>query len=386
MARFGSKYTLPFDAWPEVDKRFWNRHFLRSLSKVSHSRGRVLRPVSVQHCLCGYSSWLAFLRDGGLLDEEVDPRRRATPKAIHRYVESLLGRVSARTASIAVWRLWTIFRSTDNDRRWSWLREIERGLRCASRKPSVVKVPSCAPADLFAAGIRLMESADRGSSTFSAGAAVKYRDGLIIALLALRPIRLTNLRNIRIGHQLIWNAGAAWLHFGASEMKAGRPMQFPIPEPLLPRLRRYLQAVRPWLLGSARHDHLWVSIRHHPLALGAICNLVADRTLDAVGLRVPPQQFRHVAATWQASADPVNAEAGRFLLGHSDFRTTERYYVGTSTRLGGDKLQDTIQHYRREGAAIQVQLQWPKPRSEFGWPPLLPPPWKGFTSLTKPRK
>jgi hypothetical protein len=61
-------------------------------------------------------------------------------------------------------------------------------------------------------------------------ALLDYRDGLMIALLAARPLRRRNLAMITIGRQLI-RVGDAWdLIFAAEETKTGQPIEAILPD------------------------------------------------------------------------------------------------------------------------------------------------------------
>ena len=56
--------------------------------------------------------------------------------------------------------------------------------------------------------------------------ACKYRDGLIVALFAARPIRLANMTEMTIGRQLLADNDRWLCRFTADEMKDDRPFAF----------------------------------------------------------------------------------------------------------------------------------------------------------------
>jgi len=65
---------------------------------------------------------------------------------------------------------------------------------------------------------------------------VVYRDGLMIALLAQRPLCLRTFSLIRVGTHLR-KVGEEWrLVFEGPETKSGRPFEITVPEKLVPSL------------------------------------------------------------------------------------------------------------------------------------------------------
>jgi len=85
-------------------------------------------------------------------------------------------------------------------------------------------------------------------------AAVCYRDGLMIALLALRPVRLRTFSLIRVGTHLR-QVGEEWrMVFEGPESKSGRAFEITVPEKLVQSLEYYLQEIRPKFTGADRHD------------------------------------------------------------------------------------------------------------------------------------
>ena len=96
-------------------------------------------------------------------------------------------------------------------------------------------------------------------------AAITYRDGLIIALLAARPLRLRNLTGLDLDHTLVRRGTQWWIEFSESETKTNNVIELPWPEALVAPLETYLARHRHVLAnmrgGSTRPvgDALWVS-------------------------------------------------------------------------------------------------------------------------------
>ena len=84
---------------------------------------------------------------------------------------------------------------------------------------------------LYALGIKLMDRAITdciAAENTSKAQAFAYRDGLMIALLALIPLRRRTMAVLRIGRQLV-QSGDRWaLDIPAGDVKTKRPLEFSI--------------------------------------------------------------------------------------------------------------------------------------------------------------
>jgi hypothetical protein len=155
---------------------------------------------------------------------------------------------------------------------------------------------------------------------------VTFRDGLMIGVLALRPVRRRTFSLIRV-HGHLQRVGDEWrMIFAGSETKSGRPFETSVPDWIVPFLERYLREVRPVYPAAAQHDGLWCSTKGSPLTDKAIYRIITDRTRDAFGQPVNPHLFRHCAATTIAVFQPSQIGIARDLLGHASMATTNAYY------------------------------------------------------------
>src|SRR5262249_54767448 len=138
--------------------------------------------------------------------------------------------------------------------------------------------------DLVDLGRRMMKSAEQVKSWSRRRRAVHYRDGLMIAIGAYRPLRLANFASIVLGVHLVQQRGRWWLQFSASEMKAKRPYEVAFPRALIPELDHYLAVHRPVLLAgesgqlSPGTDALWVSEIGTMLESGALATRIRKHT------------------------------------------------------------------------------------------------------------
>jgi integrase len=172
-------------------------------------------------------------------------------------------------------------------------------------------------------------------------ASLVYRDGLIIALLAVAPMRRRNVTSLTVG-QNVMRVGESWIVvLEAGETKNRRALEYPLPALLGRALDWYLEAFRPVLFGSSRHGGLWASAKGVPLTGNAIYEAVCRRTREAFGEPVNLHLFRDAAATFWALKDPARARGVSGLLGHEP-RMTERHYNQANGISAGRKLANAL--------------------------------------------
>ena len=160
------------------------------------------------------------------------------------------------------------------------------------------------PNEILSGALAFLDAVPGGTFNYEMLRACKYRDGLIVALFAARPIRLANMTEMTIGRQLLADNDRWLCRFTADEMKDDRPLAFFIPDTLCPYLETYLNVSRPLLLKCNRHDRLWISTRSAPMREQAIYWNTCQLTDELFGRPINPHLFRDCAASAIASDDP----------------------------------------------------------------------------------
>ena len=113
---------------------------------------------------------------------------------------------------------------------------------------------------LVEAGLTLVAEAENSRKMSKLGQARQVRNGLMVAMLAMHPIRLKNFADLEIGRNFIEIKGSWWIVLSASETKEGRPDERRIDDLLQPALDRYLRKCRPVLAGADQSTAaLWLS-------------------------------------------------------------------------------------------------------------------------------
>jgi integrase/recombinase XerD len=184
-----------------------------------------------------------------------------------------------------------------------------------------------APSLLFAAGLARMDRVEHEQQRKHDVRNVRYRDGLMMAILAARAFRRGNLAQMRVGRHITKVDGVYICTFGAAETKNGRELVEPLPAELTSYIDHYLAEVRPALLRGHASDAFWVSTYRAALSEQSIYTKICAATAEELGVKLSPHLFRDALATGIATDDPEHIRMASRLLGHADPRTTERHYI-----------------------------------------------------------
>src|ERR687891_2515761 len=227
-----------------------------------------------------------------------------------------------------------------------------------------------APSLLFAAGLARMDRVEHEQHRKHDVRHVRYRDGLMLAILAARAFRRGNFQQMRVGRHITKVDGVYVCSFAAAETKNGRELVEPLPVALTPYIDRYLAEVRPALLRGHVSDAFWVSTYRGPLSEQSIYTKVCAATEEELGVRLNPHLFRDALATGIATDDPEHIRMASRLLGHADSRTTERHYVHAQAITASRRYNGVVLPIRDAAvAAFSDQVRLPRPHIESrGWP------------------
>jgi integrase len=238
---------------------------------------------------------------------------------------------------------------------WTWIRHIAARVRARHVPVRDKRGRMIGDEELVELGLMLMETAE--TRTTDRLRTIAFRDGLLIALLAMRPaMRRRNITAIELDRHLRL-LGDTWIvAFAEGETKTGAALEFPWPEILLTPLEEWLARWRPMLLQRKGRwtrpvgKALWLSSHGSPMTQQSIYDRIVKRTREAFGKPINPHLFRDCAATTLAYADPQHIGVAAPLLGHRSFQTTERYYLQARMGEAGRRLQQdllSIRHSRK---------------------------------------
>ena len=343
----GCQHALPFNDWPLSDQQMWKTVIAEGDLLDGCGPGAVWAPTTKNNTRKAYGYWLYWLAVTEGLDETVNPMDRITPERIAAYVKSLEGAVASSTIFTYILDLLRLAKPVAPNKDWAWFTDIKNRL-WARAKPAKDKSQRVRPSiDLFELGLDLMNNAAGIKCRYNSQASeTQYRDGLMIALLAARPLRLKNLASIEIGLHLIKVNGIYWLRFDADEVKNRKHIEVPVPEVLTPLIEQYCTIHRPILLGTSMSNSMWVSRLGKQLSQSTIHYHIKNRTKKAFGVSLSPHLFRDCAATSVAIEDPHHVRIAMNVLGHHSLATTQRFYDQSQMLAAGRAYQSALGNLR----------------------------------------
>jgi integrase/recombinase XerD len=318
--------------WPAEDRRNWTLNRLGKGLEGRDNPAAAWSERTTEKNEDGYGRYLAWLAREGLLIEDEAVTARITPERVISYTASLKSHFSSVSVGATIGALCSAARALDPDADWSWLRRRSSRLKLKAKPSREKRLAMQHTLDLYRFGKRLMDTADRGNGR-TVGAAQRYQSGLIIALLAARPLRIRNFQAITIGESLRWDGVRYWLAFTTDDTKMHMPIEEPLPDDLIPYLEAFFRTWRLVLLRQARkydgeptHRRLWVDRFGKPMKESTLRSLIKRFTEKEFGTAIWPHLFRDCLLTSVAVDQPDLMRIGATLLGHASSRTGEKHY------------------------------------------------------------
>lgn len=341
----------PVSDWPPPDRAMWET-LLRPGGPFD-DRGALshLRPTSIatlEHRYGRWLGWLARCEPEALLEPPTD---RATITRLFAWLEAL-DHLAPMSKLMFVSGTLRVLRAAAPEKDWRSQRHLEAHLkRSAGRGNRERKRGRVLSSDtLLEAGVRLA-GPQADAATTELEAAKRRRDGTMVAMLALMPMRRRAFAGLRLGHSVHITDNEILVALPEEMTKNGLSWETPVPPQVTPLLLRYLNETRQWLMarGQARHDYLWVNDRGAPfLELNHFGNRIAEITTRITGVRVPAHFFRDSAATTLARISPEAARLIRPILAHSALGTAERHYIQARSIEAGRDYAALINRMKRD--------------------------------------
>jgi integrase len=310
------KLHLAHTRWPSSDRLLWARAFGHD-DPFAEVR---LAKASEENCMWAWRRFLGFLANNEPEALKIPPAERLTKGRVKLFAAHLAETNAPNSVASLVEAMYTAARAMMTDHDWNWLKAIKSRLQMAAPAKSATG-PVITSVQLLELGLQLMdESKPLPDHAFSIHDAVDYRDGLMAALVAYIPIRPKNLTALEISRHVVLEGDRWFVIVPSEETKTGTPIEFSIPEMLVPHLIFYLDVVRPRILRRGTCKALWVSPKGGALSYVGIVKSF-HRLSDRLGVRIAPHDARDAAATTWAISAPEQIGVARDLLTHSHLRT-----------------------------------------------------------------
>jgi len=345
-----ARRSMPFDEWPELDRHGWERATTRGDVFDDSGRGASwadrTKTTNIQH----YSRWLGYLAFIEELMAEVSPSDRVTRDAVSRYNKHLigLGTVAPRTRLSMLVGLKETIRAMTPERNWRWLQDM-----CNHVQRNAV--PSREKQQRVRSSIEIYEAALKGLAALPADFTklahlIDYRDHLMLALLAARPLRKKNFASLRLDRHVV-RRDAKWLiTIKGDETKTGQAIEFWVPDGLVIWFERYLTEIRPLFPGAESSIQLWLTKDGPAIGSQFLYYRITKLTKRLFGAPINPHLLRDCAATTLAMESADLVQTAPALLGHRHASTTARYYVQARNLDASRKINSIMD-------AVKTQLE-----------------------------
>ncbi len=164
-------------------------------------------------------------------------------------------------------------------------------------------------------------------------AAIKAQLALALEFRLMAPIRMVNLIDVRVGHELVrvGNHGRPYrLVIAATETKNTEPIEFELPAELSDMIDLYLRDHHP-LLTRPGNPYLFPAAAGGHKAQGTLSQQLQGLLYTHLGFKMTPHQFRHLSAWLYLRRRPGDFVTVQKLLGHKNIKTTMNFYAGLDT-------------------------------------------------------
>ncbi len=341
---------LRFEEWPEADRLAWvamfqKGHPLDGSGPLSH-----YRDASILHLRNAYSYWLAWVgsEDPAVLLEP--PLGRITAERMVAW-RNAMTHLAPYSVSSHLQALGRVLRALDRDRPERRERAvINHAAARAERVGSERKRGRIVDTSVLLDAGLLQFRQHIAAIASDPKAALHCRDGVMIMLLALMPMRRRPFVGLELGRSLRRTATGWHVTLSEADLKCGESWESAVPQVLVEPLSAYVDLVRPCLAGAAgtEHKHLWLTWDGRPMDAPYVGVRMKELTVRLIGRDISCHLFRDCAATTLAVTSPDMARLTKGLLGHSSDRTATRYYNQATSLEAGRLLGARVEAIRRK--------------------------------------
>jgi len=225
--------SLITDVSPITRSRRRRDQCLQNDDPFSDAAGARLAKTALYRIWMGWRRFLGFLAMAEPTALEIAPAQRVTIARVRRFADHLAETNTPHSVASQIDALYGAARAMMPEQDWSWLRSVKARLYSAAgpKGPSGPVITSVQLVDL---GQELMtESKMVPGTPIRMTDAIRYRDGLMIALLGLVPLRHKNFAALQIGRDLIKEGEDWFVAIPAEDTKTKIAMDFPVPRPAL---------------------------------------------------------------------------------------------------------------------------------------------------------
>ena len=369
--------SVPIVDWTIADRTAWERAIAPRARLCKGGAGAHLARITQNDLARRYGYFVDHLMRNDLFKPGALPAGQVTPDRIETFVEELRSRVGSVTTANTIYKLRRAAELLDPNRDFAWLAEIEKDLALMMR-PKSKDHRIVDPDLLFEAGLALVEEAAGNPALTPLRRAMQVRNGIMVALLTLCPIRLKNFAALELQASFRRVGTRWWIVLDRKDTKSRRPDERRVPRDLDAAIEAYLLIHRPVLaaantkacvepldpqdrvatppnsptscadLLASITGPLWLSSNTGQcMTYSAVEHAITETTRLTLGVAVSPHLVRTCAATaiYTHAGDNPNLASG--VLQHTDPKVTEEHYNRATSISAARQYAEIVKSFSR---------------------------------------
>lgn len=362
MDPFADLTYLPVDQWPDEDRRAWASAHVKGTYFTTGGRASEWAPSTDERCEVEYGRLLLyFARNGQLKPVTRVGLRINNPKPLTGFLDWISGEIAPKSVVAALGHILQTVRALDERADRTLLLRARSRLARTAKPVRKIDDQLLPPRELWELGLEMMQEAETSVVLSAKHRAVLYRDGLLIAFLALCPLRRRNAVALREDEHLEVMSGSTALTIPAEQYKSRQEFNATLPQVLMERIRIYWNDYRPALAWrpDTNKAALWVTMRGTVMAVDTMSDRIERVLWERKERRFSSHMFRHSAATFIADVSPKLALLAVGVLGHSSYQTAHDHYIrGQQTRALTQYQDEVLAIIEGAGGATDFEFDW----------------------------
>jgi integrase/recombinase XerD len=343
-----ARLQMPFVQWPSADQLLWQQAVSNDDPFSDGYRAARLAKASLARYLVAWRRFLGFLNIEEPTALDIVPAKRLSSERVRAFIAHLRISNNPRSTADLIDALYQVTLLMMPSQDWTWLRILKSRLLAATPRPRA-KGPVITSLQLLDAGERMMEDCKlKPNLPIILDAAIRYREGFMLAFLAFVPLRPKNLRALDIGRQLIRERERWFVTIPPDETKTETAIDFELPALLEEYLGVYLELARPRILRDKACAALWMSPKGGRLSSPGLLTSFS-RISRRLGFHITPHDARDAAATTWAISAPDRIRIASDLLAHRDPHTTTKSYNRARGIEASRAYRSIISRVRKQG-------------------------------------
>lgn len=181
--------VLKYDDWPQADKCAWDSLFAPGgLFDDAGPCRDWSQGTQTKHGQ-GYGQWLSFLKRTAPDQLALTPVQRVTKDAAERYIAECDERLQPRSTANLVVSLYVVVRAFPDAPDLEWLNTASKRLTNRAKRQSRRNHVEVSANQIVATCLQRMKALPEIDHLSDLTIAIRHRQALMIALLAMRPVR-----------------------------------------------------------------------------------------------------------------------------------------------------------------------------------------------------